>query len=103
VSGILDELTSQELQAPARWARELLGERPRAASRAADWDQALQRVTRYRLEHTITDTTDPLGPQPPDRDEAHQWQRAHDAVERVERHLGRERTRDHSIDMSLEP
>ena len=101
-ASILDELTSQQLQAPARWARELLGERPET-SRAADWDQALQRVTRYRLEYAITDTTEALGPEPPDRNQAHQWQRAHDAVERVERHLGRERTRDHGIDLSIEP
>ena len=102
-AAILDDLTSRELHAPTEWARRLLGERPQATSRAADWDQALRRATRYRLEHTVTDTTDPLGPEPPDRDQAQEWQRAHDAVERVERRPGHERTHDHSIDIEIDP
>ena len=64
-NGILDQLTDRELQAPSEWARELLGERP-AGSRGQAWDDALRRVARYRLDHAITDTPDPLGPQPAD-------------------------------------
>ena len=97
-NAILDQLTDRELHAPGEWARELLGERP-AGSRGHAWDDALRRVARYRLDHAITDTTDPLGPEPADERHARQWQRAHEAVERVERGLGREHAHDHGLDI----
>jgi hypothetical protein len=92
--GLLNDLTDRELQAPAEWAKTLLGERP-AGSRSEDWDTAVRRVARYRIEHDITDPTDPLGPEPHDHRQAGQWQRAHETVERAERRLGREPTREH--------
>ena len=63
--GLLNELTDRELQAPGEWAKTLLGERP-AGSRSEDWDTAVRRVARYRIEYEITDQTDPLGPEPHD-------------------------------------
>jgi hypothetical protein len=91
---LLNDLTDRELQAPVEWATALLGERP-AGSRSDDWDTAVRRVARYRIEHQITDQTDPLGPEPHDHRQAGQWHRAHETVERAERRLGREPTREH--------
>jgi hypothetical protein len=89
---ILDELTDRELEAPSEWARELLGDRP-AGSRAQTRDEALRRVARYRLDHAITDTNDPLGPEPVDERQARQWQRAHEALKR---------DREHTHDLDIE-
>ena len=47
---LLNDLTDRELQAPGEWAKTLLGERP-AGSRADDWDAAVRRVARYRIEY----------------------------------------------------
>jgi hypothetical protein len=93
-NGILDQVTDRELQSPGEWARELLGDRP-AGSRGHAWDDALRRVARYRLDHAITDSHEPLGPQPADEHRASQWQRARGAVARVER----EHTHDHGLDI----
>jgi conjugative relaxase-like TrwC/TraI family protein len=101
-NGLLSDLTERELQTPGEWAKALLGERP-AGSRAEDWDTAVHRVARYRIEHEITDTADPLGPEPRDQHQAGQWRRAHETVERAERRLGREHTHehDHGLDIGM--
>jgi hypothetical protein len=100
--GLLNELTDRELLAPGEWAKSLLGERP-AGSRSEDWDSAVRRVARYRLEYQITDPADPLGPEPHEHHQAGQWQRAHETVERAERRLGREHTyeHDHGLDIGM--
>jgi hypothetical protein len=100
--GLLNDLTDSELQALGEWAKTLLGDRP-AGSRAEDWDNAVRRVTRYRIERQITDEADPLGPEPHDHHQAGEWHRAHEAVERAERRLGREHTHehDHGLDIGL--
>ena len=98
--GLLNELTDRELQAPGEWAKTLLGERP-AGSRGEDWDTAVRRVARYRIEHEITDQADPLGPEPADPHQAGQWHRAHETVERAERRLGREHTHDHDHEIGF--
>jgi hypothetical protein len=95
---LLQDLTDRELQAPGEWARTLLGERL-AGSRSEDWDNAVRRVARYRIEHQITDQTDPLGPEPSEPHQASEWQRAHETVERTERRLGREHTHGHDLDI----
>ena len=51
---LLNELTDREAQAPGEWAKTLLGERP-TGSRAEDWDTAVRRVARYRVQYGITD------------------------------------------------
>jgi hypothetical protein len=99
--GLLNNLTDRELQAPGEWAKQLLGERP-TGSRSDDWDTAARRVARYRIEHQITDQADPLGPEPHDHHQARQWHRAHEAVERAERRLGREHTHEHEHDHGLD-
>ncbi len=99
--GLLNELTDRELQAPGEWAKTLLGERP-AGSRSDDWDTAVRRVARYRIEYEITDQADALGPEPRDYHQAGRWHRAHEAVERAERRLGREHTHDRGHDLDIE-
>ena len=101
-NGLLNDLTERELRTPGEWAKTLLGDRP-AGPRAEDWNTAVRRVARYRIEYGITDQTDALGPEPRDHHQAGQWQRAHETVERAERRLGRERTHehDHSLDIGL--
>ena len=100
--GLLDELTDRELQAPGEWAKTLLGERP-AGSRSEDWDTAVRRVARYRIEYEITDQADALGPEPRDHHQAGRWHRAHEALERAERRLGLEHThvRGHGLDIGF--
>jgi conjugative relaxase-like TrwC/TraI family protein len=95
---LLKELTERELQAPGEWARTLLGERP-GGSRGEEWDTAVRRVARYRIEQQITDQADALGPEPREPDQAREWQRAHESLERAERRLGREHTHDHELDI----
>jgi conjugative relaxase-like TrwC/TraI family protein len=97
--GLLNDLTDRELQAPGEWAKTLLGERP-AGSRSEDWDSAVRRVARYRIEYEITDQADALGPEPHGHHQAGQWHRAHEAVERAERRLGREHT-GHGLDIGF--
>jgi hypothetical protein len=100
--GLLNELTDRELNTPGEWAKTLLGERP-TGSRSADWDTAVRRVARYRIEYEITDQADALGPEPRDYHQASKWHRAHEAVERTERRLGREHTheRGHALDIEF--
>ena len=98
--GLLNELTERELQTPRGWAKALLGERP-VGSRAEDWDTAVRRVARYRIDHQITDQTDALGPKPHDHHEAGQWHRAHETVERAEQRLGREHTHEHGHGLDI--
>jgi conjugative relaxase-like TrwC/TraI family protein len=95
---LLQDLTEREVQGPGDWAKTLLGERP-AGSRADGWDAGVRRVARYRIEHQITDQTDPLGPEPTEPHQAGEWQRAHETVERTEPRLGREHTHDHDLDI----
>jgi conjugative relaxase-like TrwC/TraI family protein len=95
---LLKDLTERELQAPGEWARTLLGERP-SGSRGEEWDNAVRRVARYRIEHQITGQADPLGPEPREPHQAGEWQRAHETVERTELRLGREHTHDHDLDI----
>jgi conjugative relaxase-like TrwC/TraI family protein len=99
---LINELTDRELQAPGEWAKTLLGEPP-AGSRGEDWDTAVRRVARYRIEYEITDQADPLGPEPRDHHQAGRWHRAHETVERAERRLGREHTHehDHGLDIDI--
>jgi conjugative relaxase-like TrwC/TraI family protein len=99
--GLLNELTDRELQAPGEWAKTLLGERP-AGSLSDDWDTAVRRVARYRIEYEITDPADALGPEPRDYRQAGRWHRAHEAVERAERRLGREHTHDRGHGLDIE-
>jgi hypothetical protein len=92
---ILDELTDRELKNASGWVHQLLGERL-GGTRGEDWDDALRRVTRYRLDHDITDTTNALGPEPHGTDHAYQWRHAHETVDRA---LGREL--DHDLDIGI--
>jgi hypothetical protein len=100
--GLLSDLTDREVQAPGEWATVLLGERP-AGSRSEDWDSAVRRVARYRIEYEITDPVDGLGPEPREHHQAGQWHRAHETVERAGRRLARERTHehDHGLDIGM--
>ena len=98
--GLLNDLADCELQPPAEWAKALLGERP-ASSPAEDWDRAVRRVARYRIEHQITDSADALGPRPRDRHQAGEWDRAQETVQRAGRRLGRERTDDHDHEIGF--
>jgi hypothetical protein len=99
--GLLNQLTDRELQAPGEWAKTLLGERP-TGSRSDDWDTAVRRVARYRIEYEITDPADALGPEPRNHHQAGRWHRAHEAVERAERRLGREHTHDRGHGLDIE-
>jgi len=88
-------------EAPLSPLYRFMGTMPPAGSRAEEWDTAVRRVARYRIEHQITDHADPLGPEPHDPHQAREWHRAHESVERAERRLGREHTHDHGLDIGM--
>src|ERR1019366_9935145 len=71
-----NELAERELAAHPTWTHETLGDRPHRAWDAERWDHAARTIARYRIEYTITDTADPLGPQPADREQRADYERA---------------------------
>jgi hypothetical protein len=80
------------------WTREALGDRPERPSDARRWDNAARTIARYRIEYEIPNDGDPLGPQPADREQRADYQRAQRAREQLARELGRE-TPGHEIDI----
>jgi AAA domain len=93
----LEQLLRREVAAerlePSRFVREALGERPTDARQLDTWNQAVQEIHRHRQEHGITDPHRPFGREPRDPSRSHQWELAHELLERRQRELGRERER----------
>jgi chromosome segregation ATPase len=85
-----NQLADLEVQQRPLWARDALGERPDRTTDAESWDQAASTLARYRIEYDITDTGDQLGPQPVDREQRADYERAKRACEQLAHELGRE-------------
>jgi hypothetical protein len=94
-----DELAERELAAQPAWTRVTLGERPQRNWDAERWDHAARTIARYRIEYDITDTSDPLGPQPAQREQRADHERAQRAREQLAHELERE-TPSHELDLS---
>jgi hypothetical protein len=71
------------------YLEQALGERPDSFRRRRRWDRAARRIERYRARHGITDSTNPLGPEPTERAEQIAWRRAHGDLARSQLELGR--------------
>ncbi len=101
-AALRNELAERELHTPAEWVRATFGERPdRPAPREA-WENGVRHAARYRAQYDITDPTDALGPRPEQRGgQQHDWERAHEAIERAERRLGRETSDTRGIDLGI--
>ncbi len=96
---IRDELAEREVRAPDAWARRAFGEPPDRLHQREAWEQGIRQVARYRIQYGITDPDHPLGTQPDQRAQRHDWQRASEAIDRSERHLGRSTVAEHNIDL----
>jgi hypothetical protein len=78
----LKTLVERELAGRPEWTREALGERPDGAWRGRQWDEAAEKLARYRITYDITDTQDPLGPEPPAGEQRREYQQAQRSRER---------------------
>jgi hypothetical protein len=86
----LDGLVERELAGRPAWTREALGERPDGAWRGSQWDEAAEKLARYRITYDISDTRDPLGPEPPRGEQRDDYQLAQRARQDLERTRDRE-------------
>jgi hypothetical protein len=93
-----DQLAKRELATEPAWTRETLGERPQRAWDSERWDRAARTIARYRIEYEITDSDDPLGPRPADREQRVDYERADRARDQFAHELGRD-TPGHEIDL----
>jgi conjugative relaxase-like TrwC/TraI family protein len=87
-----DRLTEREIQQPSGWVREAFGERPKGPASRWVWERGVREAARYRVEYELDDPSDTLGPQPEQREQKRDWERARQAIERSQRQLGREVT-----------
>jgi conjugative relaxase-like TrwC/TraI family protein len=84
----LETLVERELAGRPEWTREALGERPDGAWRGRQWDETAAKLARYRITYDITDTQDPLGPEPPAGEQRREYQQAQRSRERsIEREM----------------
>jgi hypothetical protein len=82
---IRDRLAEREVHAPGAWAARAFGERPAQPRLHKEWEQGVRRVARYRLQYDVTDPDDPLGTEPQPREQQRDWQRAREALDRLDR------------------
>ena len=78
------------------------GERPDRPAQREAWENGVRHAARYRAQYDITDPADVLGPRPEQRGgQQRDWERAHEAIDRAERRLGREVTPAGGIDLGI--
>lgn len=70
--------------------QDTFGERPDGLRAGEVWEHGVRLAARYRVEHDITGPGDALGSQPERREEQREWERAHKAIARDRRQLGRD-------------
>jgi hypothetical protein len=87
---IRHELVARELDARGAWVRDAFGERPDGLRAGEVWEHGVRLTARYRVEHDISGAGDALGPKPEQREEQREWERAHKAIARDQRRLGRD-------------
>jgi conjugative relaxase-like TrwC/TraI family protein len=98
-----DGLASREVEAPGVWAEHALGARPAEPRLGKEWEQAIRKAARYRLQYDVDDPENPLGPEPEPREQQRDWQRAREALDRGARRLGRYTHVDHDLALEIEP
>jgi TolA-binding protein len=87
---VREQFGEHELRAPGAWVRETLGERPHEQRERQAWEGAVRRVALYRADYDLTDSPDAIGSRPRTGKQSRDWERAHSAIERAQRRLGRE-------------
>jgi hypothetical protein len=100
-SAIRDALAERELHSPGPWARGTFGERPDEPWAREEWEANVRQVAGYRVQHDITDTSDPLGPRPETGDQQHAWDQASEAIQQGERRLGRHVATQCDVDLGI--
>jgi hypothetical protein len=65
------------------------------------WEKAVRQAARYRVQYEISDPNDALGERPEHHEQRQQWERAREALERIERRLGRGVDRGDVVDRGL--
>jgi len=100
-TAVRDELIVRELHASGAWVRDTFGERPDGLRAGEVWEQGVRLAARYRVEHDITGPGDALGPQPEQREELRDWERAHKAIGRDQRQLGPDLGVELDIDLGI--
>jgi conjugative relaxase-like TrwC/TraI family protein len=98
---IRDELVEREVQARGAWVRDTFGERPDGLRAGEVWEHGVRLAARYRVEHDITGPGEAIGPQPEQREEQRDWERAHKAIARDQRQLGRDVGVELDIDLGM--
>ncbi len=84
------------------WVKATFGERPDRPAQREVWESSVRHAARYRAQYDITDPADALGPWPEWRGgQQRDWERAHEAIERAERRLGREVANMRGIDLGI--
>ncbi len=97
-----NQLAERELQTPGGWVKATFGDRPDRPAQREAWENGVRHAARYRAQYDITDPTDALGPRPEQRGgQQRDWDRAHEAVERADRRLGREVSPERDIDLGV--
>jgi conjugative relaxase-like TrwC/TraI family protein len=100
-SAIRDALAERELHSPGPWVRDTFGERPDDSWAREEWEVNVRQVAGYRVQHDITDTSDPLGPRPETGDQQHAWDQASEAIQQGERRLGRDVATARDVDLGI--
>jgi chaperonin cofactor prefoldin len=101
-TALRNDLAERELHTPAEWVKTTFGERPDRSAQREAWENGVRHAARYRAQYDITDPTDALGPRPERRGgQQRDWERAHEAIDRTERRLGREVSPARDIDLGI--
>jgi conjugative relaxase-like TrwC/TraI family protein len=100
---VRDQLAEREVQTPGPWTQRTFGERPADPRLGKEWEQGVRQAARYRLQYDITDSDDPLGSEPRQREQQRDWQRAREALDRSARRLGREPQSEREVDVEIGP
>lgn len=58
------------------WAQQALGKRPDDPRLRKEWDHGVSQVAHYRLQYDISNSDEPLGAPPAQREQRRDWQRA---------------------------
>jgi conjugative relaxase-like TrwC/TraI family protein len=100
---VRNDLAEREVHAPGTWVQKAFGGQPDEPQLQEAWEQGVRQAARYRIQYNITDPDDPLGPKPEQRDQHLDWRRAHEAVDRTDRRLGRDVDVDHDLGVEVGP
>jgi hypothetical protein len=100
-AAVRDELVERELEVPGAWVRDTFGERPDGLRAGEVWERGVRLAARYRVEHDVTDPVNALGPQPEERREQRDWERARKAFARDQRQLGRDVEVELDVDLGI--